>query len=789
MRKLVTWFLMAAMVITSVEVNLNTVLADDNAYQSIDYENSTISDDIQPKTEDVSEECKEENDSIEQENDELKNETNGMLEGQDPTIEEQNPEIDDCANSWRYQNGEEVQQRNQREVAEQSLYITQPNISRRGIDVSEHNGNINWDKVKADGVEFAIIRCGYGQNSSSQDDKKWLRNVSECERLGIPYGVYIYSYATNVSRASSEADHVLRLINGHNLSYPVYFDMEDKSTENSDLTAIAKTFCNKIKNSGYAVGVYASLSWWNTKLTDSCFSGWHRWIASWSASKCNYNGEFALWQYSDKGAVSGISGYVDMNYLIGSPADHGEKYGKPISEEVKNAITYETHVSDVGWQGSVQGGMTAGTVGQNHGIEALKITSNVANLGVKYTSYTKAERWQQYVFDGNITGSEGNARALEAIKMELTGTEKDNYDIYYRVHVSDFGWLDWTKNGAEAGTIGYGKKIEAVQIRLLKKDSEYIPQTGANSNKIKSFGVGYQAHVQNVGWQNQVENGAISGTTGMGRQIEAVKMQLQNQDVDGSIEYKVHVADIGWQDFKSEGEMAGTTGSNKQIEAIAIRLTGEMAEKYDVYYRVHSADFGWMGWTKNGENAGSEGYGKRIEAYQIQLIEKGKAAPGDMKNAFKKKHYRISYRAHVADVGWQNYVSEDEVAGTVGAAKQIEALKIKLDNKKYPGSIEYRVHVADIGWQKYVSENDLAGTTGKNKQIEAISVKLTGKMAEKYDIYYRVHSADFGWLGWAMNGKNAGTQGYGKRIEAIQIELLDKGETFSGGIQNSFYVR
>lgn len=102
MRKLVTWFLMAAMVITSVEVNLNTVLADDNAYQSIDYENSTISDDIQPKTEDVSEECQEENDSIEQGNDELKNETNGMLEGQDPTIEEQNPEIDDCANSWRY---------------------------------------------------------------------------------------------------------------------------------------------------------------------------------------------------------------------------------------------------------------------------------------------------------------------------------------------------------------------------------------------------------------------------------------------------------------------------------------------------------------------------------------------------------------------------------------------------------------------------------------------------------------------------------------------------------------
>lgn len=191
MRKLVTWFLMAAMVITSVEVNLNTVLADDNAYQSIDYENSTISDDIQPKTEDVSEECQEENDSIEQGNDELKNETNGMLEGQDPTIEEQNPEIDDCANSWRYQNGEEVQQRNQREVAEQSLYITQPNISRRGIDVSEHNGNINWDKVKADGVEFAIIRCGHGKIHLV----KMIRNGLEMYRsvnVWVSLMVYIF---------------------------------------------------------------------------------------------------------------------------------------------------------------------------------------------------------------------------------------------------------------------------------------------------------------------------------------------------------------------------------------------------------------------------------------------------------------------------------------------------------------------------------------------------------------------------------------------------------------------
>ena len=239
----------------------------------------------------------------------------------------------------------------------------------------------------------------------------------------------------------------------------------------------------------------------------------------------------------------------------------------------------------------------------------------------------------------------------------------------------------------------------------------------------------------------------------------------------------------------SEDSIEGTTGKNKRVEAIAVRLTGEMAEKYDIYYRVHSADLGWLGWTKNGESAGSEGFGKQVEAFQIQLVKKGDAAPGSTENAFKKKVKKISYQAHVENIGWQKYVSDGEVAGTTGQAKQIEAIRIRLDNKQYNGNIEYRAHVADYGWQKYVSEGELAGTTGKNKQIEAVSMKLTGEMAEKYDIYYRVHSADFGWLGWAKNGENAGSTGNGKRIEAIQIELAEKGSAFSGSTKNSFYVK
>ena len=628
LKKLVTMFLIAAMVTTSVGLNHVNVTAEEQVETSV--EDTTEENAADEQAEEASPETEENSGTDTQKA--IEESAEQQETTQQETAQEENPEEGDHANSFRYSDGEVLGSvRSKRSIATQSS-ITQENITRKGIDVSEHNGDIDWEKVKASDVDFVILRCGYGQDQTSQDDKKWLRNVEACEKLGIPYGVYIYSYATNTTKASSEADHVLRLIKGHKLSYPVYFDMEDTSTEKSDLTAIAKTFCNKIQNAGYPVGVYASLSWWNTKLTDTCFGNWYRWIASWSASKCNYNGDFALWQYSENGAVSGISGNVDINYLIGSPADHG---------------------SDVS----------------------------------------------------------------------------------------------------------------------------------------ENFGVGYQAYLQDNGWQNKVENGTSAGTTGQSKRIEAFKINLQNQDVSGSIEYRAHVADIGWQDYVSESAIAGTIGKNKQIEAISVKLTGEMADKYDIYYRVHAADFGWLGWAKNGENAGSEGYDKQVEAFQVQLVEKGNTAPGETENAFKKKITSVTYQAHVADIGWQKYVAEGNVSGTTGLGKQMEAIKIALNSKECTGSVEYRVHVADIGWQKYVSENTIGGTTGKGKQMEAISVRLTGGMANKYDIYYRVHVADFGWLGWAKNGENAGSEGYGKQMEAIQIELIEKGDTFSGSTQNSFYVK
>ena len=530
-------------------------------------------------------------------------------------------------NSWRYQDGELIRSAEDEISVISDVYA--PNATKKGIDVSEHNRNIDWEKVKAAGIDYAIIRCGYGDNYDNQDDKQWLRNVSECERLGIPYGVYIYSYAQSTDMATSEAQHVLRLISGHKLSYPVYFDMEDNSTLGSDFGAIAQTFCSTIQNAGYAVGVYANLNWWNKYLTDTRFEQWHRWVAQYNI-QCDYTGTYAMWQYSSKELVDGIDGPVDMNYLIGTPADHGVK-------ELQGGVSYEAHVSDIGWQTFAQNGETAGTTGQNKGIEALKLQLyNVVNGDIEYRAHVRDIGWQDYVSNGQQAGTTGQAKPVEAVSIRLTGKAEEQYDIYYRVHSSDFGWLGWAKNGEDAGTQGYAKKVEAIQVQLVEKGGE-APGETSNAFKMKETEVQYQAHVSDIGWQNIVTNGALAGTTGQNKGIEALKLQLSNAR-NGGIEYRAHVRDIGWQDYVSNGQQAGTTGQAKPVEAVSIRLTGKAEEQYDIYYRVHSSDFGWLGWAKNGEDAGTQGYAKKAEAIEICLVKKGDAAPGSAEKAFLKKN-------------------------------------------------------------------------------------------------------------------------------------------------------
>lgn len=225
----------------------------------------------------------------------------------------------DNANSWRYKNGE-VRKDIKKKSKDVKSVVKPSDATAQGIDVSRHNGVIQWQLVKNQ-VNFAILRAGVGMDLTVQDDPQWEANVKGCEENGIPYGAYLYSYADNVDKAKSEAKHMIRLLKGKNLSYPVYYDIEDnflQKLSNAKLGEIASAFLTTMENAGYKnLGVYSNKSWFTTKLTASVFSKYPRWIAQYNTT-CNYTGSYRMWQYTKSGVIDGISGAVDLNYKIGS---------------------------------------------------------------------------------------------------------------------------------------------------------------------------------------------------------------------------------------------------------------------------------------------------------------------------------------------------------------------------------------------------------------------------------------------------------------------------------------
>ncbi|ELU5588612.1 SH3 domain-containing protein [Clostridium perfringens] len=214
----------------------------------------------------------------------------------------------------------------------------------RAIDVSEHQGYINWEQVKGN-IDFAMIRAGYGHNNI---DKQFIRNISECNRLGIPVGVYWFSYAHDVEGAKAEANYVLEAIKPYKVDYPISYDLEydtlryanqqgytiDKRTA----TDMVNAFCSTIENSGFKAMNYANPDFINNKFYNNevNYPLWLAWYGVSEEKAKAYNP--AMWQYSEGGSVSGIgTNSVDMNYCY---ADLAEKPSPRILATTKNVSTY-----------------------------------------------------------------------------------------------------------------------------------------------------------------------------------------------------------------------------------------------------------------------------------------------------------------------------------------------------------------------------------------------------------------------------------------------------------------
>ena len=700
----------------------------------------------------------------------------------DDSIQADFPEADSLApNSWRYANGVLTDAGNEGIDAQSLADEALPNGAvARGIDVSNFQGTIDWNQVKAAGIEFAILKVGpvYGK-----PDSTFERNATECERLGIPYGVYYYSYARSVADANKEADRTLAWLGGHHPTLPVYYDLEDRyiledsNFSKDKLAQIAQTFCNRMEAVGLKAGIYANLNWFNNHLNSPSLSGYDHWVAQYNW-RCDYAGSYSFWQYSSRGNVPGVNGSCDMNYCFNGSflnVDDGKMH-----------IQYEAHVSNIGWMSSKRDGSTAGTTGQSKAVEDIKVSilNPVVDGSVQVDAHVSGIGWQGWdTPSASEGGTTGQGRAVEAVRLRLTGSLARDYDVYYRVHASNIGWMAWAKDGEEAGTTGYGRSVEAVQVRLVRKGDAAPSSDGANVDyafKKKPMSLTYRAHVSNVGWQGSVADGATAGTTGCGLALEDLIVSLDSSDYsDGSaVQVDAHVSGIGWQgwDTPSASE-GGTTGQGRAVEAVRLRLTGSLARDYDVYYRVHASNIGWMAWAKDGEEAGTTGMANSLEAVQIKLIKKGASHP-DTTGYSHLEIPAVTYSSLVRG-SWQDSVSAGEMSGTTGQGIPITGFSAKTTSS-VAGGINYQLLFSNVGWTSGKSNGGQLSSTAKSNSVEAIKICLSGDLASYFDVWYRVHVDNVGWLGWAKDGAVAGGTGYGVHVQAVQVRLTRKGANAPG---------
>lgn len=249
-------------------------------------------------------------------------------------------------------------------------------------------------------------------------------------------------------------------------------------------------------------------------------------------------------------------------------------------------------------------------------------------LWFEMEGYVQGRGWESLKRKGSdyYVGSVGENRRLEAFRISPAGPHASFYDVWYRTYVPKYGWLGWAKDGADTGTRGFGYPIERVQIRVLPRGTRVSASGTGNApfyNKATQNQVTVQPYLRPTGWKSLVHGGSTAGLTNTSQRLNAVRVDVDGARHSGGVQVSAKVEGDGWRPYVGDTKVAGTYDRTDRTAAYKMRLTGEMAQQYDIYYRVHVAGTGWLGWAKNGAGAGTESYGYRNTAVQVVLVKKG----------------------------------------------------------------------------------------------------------------------------------------------------------------------
>ena len=392
---------------------------------------------------------------------------------------------------------------------------------------------------------------------------------------------------------------------------------------------------------------------------------------------------------------------------------------------------------------------------------------------ITYRAYIRKKGWSKWASSGKTVGTKNKKLRIEAVQIKLTGEIAKHYFVEYKASISSLSDRQgWVHNAAIGGTRNNGRRIEELQVRLVPVESN------------DTSSVIYRLRGQTYGWQKTwSKDGEASGT--FSKRLEAITIALGPSKYLGGITYRSFVQGSNWTDWVSNGSISGKNKTGKRLEALQIKLTGEMAEHYDVYYRVYIQSFGWLGWAQNGQSAGSRGTFRRIEKIQIVLREKDAEKPGDEDGIISvKPHAYYAVSNTNAIMTYKNILDCGYTDPDVFRAKLIKNFEYMKDVGYFhmgkmiqgytdcAGSVSLAFRVA-LGTAKFTKKYK-KGNRKDGSQLYGIGVNYCGIKSYK-DKY-----------GWCRNGTASVNSHFlntivkNRKIKYTQISLSDRSDGEKG---------
>ncbi|URZ16947.1 Ig-like domain-containing protein [Clostridium felsineum] len=437
-------------------------------------------------------------------------------------------------------------------------------------------------------------------------------------------------------------------------------------------------------------------------------------------------------------------------------------------------VTYQSQIQNIGWQDVKSSGDTSGTIGQSLRVETFRINLINAPAGakIKYSAHVQNIGWMDFVYSPNMAGTVNQSLRLEAFKISLENMP--GYSVEYKAHVQNIGWQDWVKDGAVAGTTGQDLRVEAIQIKLVKlsnvssvslnKSNDTL--TAGNTDTLKAAVNPTDAYVTSTNWTSSNTSVATVDNTGKVTAVNAGTATITTT-VNGSVTASCNVTVTSPVNVTSVSLNKTTDSLNVGAsDTLTANILPDTASKKDVSWTSSNTSIATVDTT--GKITGISAGTATITA---TTADGNKTATCNVTvKSTQADGISVSYQANVKGQGWQNPVSDSEIAGTIDKALPTNGFKIQLLNAPSGARIKYQTQVQYLGWQPLVYDGTESGSGGQDLNVEAIKIYLENMPG--YTVEYQAQVQNIGWQNWVSNGAIAGTVGPGLRLEALRIRIV-----------------